>query len=127
MEDASSIGGGGAEGDVALMRRERDHFFRSLKRSPPSPSQAVKMQSGRDHFFRSLRTAAAAASSDQTNHFFRSLRSPSAADEETNHFFREENHSTNDAVTSIDVTLPFKRKDVSSVIAEKMLCSRNRW
>ena len=96
VEDASSIGGGGAEGDVALMRRERDHFFRSLKRSPSQAvamAPAVKMRSGRDHFFRTLRTAAA-ASNDQTNHFFRALRTPLAADKETaNHFFREEeNH-----------------------------------
>ena len=91
MEDASSIDDGGAEGDVALIGRERDHFFRSFKRSP---SQAVKMQSGRDHFFCTLRKVAAAASNDQTNHFFRALRTPLAADKETaNHFFREEeNH-----------------------------------
>ena len=113
VEDATSIGGG-AEGDVALMRRERDHFFRSLKRSPsPARAQAARMQSGRDHFFRSLRTAAsaAAASRDQTNHFFRALRSPSAADEETNHFFREENH--HDVVTS-------HSRSNASVIVEKL-------
>ena len=78
VEEATAIGGGGiangfsGEGD-ALMRRERDHFFRSLKRSMPLTSRAaaghstpLKMR-GTDHFFRTLR----ASSPDETNHFFR--------------------------------------------------------
>ena len=76
VEEASAIGGGGGgisngfsgEGD-ALMRRERDHFFRSLKRSMPlsrASSMPMKMR-GTDHFFRTLRSS----SPDETNHFFR--------------------------------------------------------
>ena len=77
VEEAGAIGGGGGgisngfsgEGD-ALMRRERDHFFRSLKRSMPlsraAASMPMKMR-GTDHFFRTLRSS----SPDETNHFFR--------------------------------------------------------
>ena len=75
VEEASAIGGGGlsngfsGEGD-ALMRRERDHFFRSLKRSMPLSSRAAAMpmkMRATDHFFRTLRASAP----DETNHFFR--------------------------------------------------------
>ena len=75
VEEASAVGGGGGmsngfsgEGD-ALMRRERDHFFRSLKRSMPlrrSAAMPMKMR-GTDHFFRTLRSSLP----DETNHFFR--------------------------------------------------------
>ena len=74
VEEASAIGGGIANGfsgeGERLMRRDRDHFFRSLKRSMPLTSRAaaapLKMR-GTDHFFRTLR----ASSPDETNHFFR--------------------------------------------------------
>ena len=76
VEEASAVGGGGGmsngfsgEGD-ALMRRERDHFFRSLKRSMPSGRGAAAMpmkMRGTDHFFRTLRSS----TPDETNHFFR--------------------------------------------------------
>ena len=75
VEEASVIGGGGISNGFSgegerLMRRDRDHFFRSLKRSMPLTSRAaaapLKMR-GTDHFFRTLR----ASSPDETNHFFR--------------------------------------------------------
>ena len=80
VEEAGAIGGGGISNGFSgegerLMRRDRDHFFRSLKRSMPLTSRAavaagpatpLKMR-GTDHFFRTLR----ASSPDETNHFFR--------------------------------------------------------
>ena len=75
VEEASAIGGGSISNGFSgegerLMRRDRDHFFRSLKRSMPLTSRAaatpLKMR-GTDHFFRTLR----ASSPDETNHFFR--------------------------------------------------------
>ena len=70
-EDAS-LGFGGD----SLMRRERDHYFRSLKRSPEyatggarSTRRFANSNMARDHYFRSLKRSDRAR-----DHYFRSLK-----------------------------------------------------
>jgi hypothetical protein len=48
-------------GTDSLMRRERDHYFRSLKRSPAPVGMRGK---ARDHYFRSLKRSSESASEE---------------------------------------------------------------
>ena len=70
-EDASAYGGEHTPslgfGTDSIMRRERDHYFRSLKRSPAPVGMSGVSGKARDHYFRSLKRASESASESESS------------------------------------------------------------